>query len=87
MVESGFLQGDTPPQSHDDVKEFLALRMQAFGYDEKDRQYRLKWCDGSVEKYVEKIWGEVENNKIITAVLAQHQERNSSNQSGPPSSA
>lgn len=39
--------------------------MEAYGYDEKDRQYRLKWCDGSMLKYVDKIWGEEENNKLI----------------------
>jgi hypothetical protein len=36
---------------------------QALGYDEKEAQYRLKWCDGSVVEYVRNVWED--NEEVI----------------------
>lgn len=47
------------------TEEGLMTNAQAHGYEEKEAQYRLKWCDGSIAEYVNKVWGEGENEELI----------------------
>ena len=48
----------------DDTEEGLT-NTQAHGYEEKEAQYRLKWCDGSLAEYVNKMWVSGENEELI----------------------
>mmetsp|Transcript_2821 Transcript_2821/g.5573 ORF Transcript_2821/g.5573 Transcript_2821/m.5573 type:complete len:101 (+) Transcript_2821:185-487(+) len=82
----GFLRADVPPDSVDDVRVFLELRKKAYGYDEKDRQYKLKWCDGSMSKYVQKMWDEEENKKLIRTVSMENVAKTSEERRGSSSS-
>lgn len=59
------LSRSSPPDSLDLVKHYLKLRKQEFGEDEKDYQRNIKCCDGSVERYVRKVWQDPQHLALL----------------------